>query len=233
MNTLEDRERISVIIPVYNESRNIDTLLGSLMPMKGQCEIIFADGGSSDDTVKRIEDNGGVVVRCPKKGRANQMNHGASLAKGEILWFLHADSIPPAAALSQIRKILNSGHKIGCFPVRFDSKCPLMFLNALLSNLRVRLRNIAFGDQGIFLYRTLFEELNGYAAIPLMEDYRLSMDVTKAGLRIGMARGKMTTSQRRYLEYGRLRTIWRMQVLQRRFRRGDDIEEIARAYSAK
>ena len=233
MNISADRQGISVIIPVYNESQNIDTLLDSLMPMKEHCEIIFVDGGSSDDTAKRIESRGGLVVCSPQKGRANQMNYGASLVKGEILWFLHADSIPPRAALSRIRDVLNSGYSIGCFPIRFDSKCPLMFFNALLSNLRVHIRNIAFGDQGIFLRRTLFEALNGYAAIPLMEDYQLSLDVTKAGLRIGMAKGSITTSERRYVTYGRLRTIRRMQTLQRRFRRGDDIEEIARAYNAK
>ena len=227
-----DSGRISIIVPVYNEGRKMDKLLDFLMPLRGQCEIFFVDGGSSDDTVKQIADRGGTVAVSPQKGRAYQMNHGASLSSGEILWFLHADSFPPAAALCQIREVFAAGYKIGCFPIRFDSQHPLMVLTALLSNLRVRMRNIAFGDQGIFLHKALFEALGGYAAIPLMEDYQLSLDVTKATLRIGMARGKIITSQRRYLAQGRLKTIGRMWSLQRRFRQGDSIEEIARAYNS-
>jgi len=225
-----NHERISIIIPVFNESGNIDNLIEYLLPLKEQCEIFFVDGGSSDDTAKRIEEKGLKVYLAPKKGRANQMNYGAHLSGGDILWFLHADSIPPKGALLYIREILNSGYKIGCFPLRFDSKCPLMFLNAHFSNLRVKMRNITFGDQGIFIQRNLFESLNGYAVIPLMEDYQLSIDIKKAGLHIGMAGGKITTSPRRYLAQGKIKTIFKMWRLQRMFRRGDDIEEIAKAY---
>jgi len=226
-------DSVSIIIPVYNESKNIDSLLDFLAPKRGQCEIVFVDGGSSDDTVARIKDRGETVVLSPCKGRANQMNHGASLAAGEIFWFLHADSKPPADALYQIREVLDNGYRIGCFPIQFDSNHPLMLVNALMSNLRVCVRNIAFGDQGIFLHRALFAEIGGYAAIPLMEDYQLSLDAAKAGCRIGMARGKIVTSARRYVKHGRLRTILHMQLLQHRFRRGDDINEIARAYNRR
>lgn len=234
MPTSKDRARISVIIPTYNESSGIGAMLGFLSPLIGRCEIIFVDGGSSDDTIKRIEsfriwDRPPVFI-SPKKGRANQMNYGASLAAGEILWFLHADSIPPVAALPQILKVMDSGYKIGCFPMRFNSRHPLMLLTAMLSNMRVRIRKIAFGDQGIFIRKDFFDELGGYAAIPLMEDYRLSIAVKKAGIPIGMASGYIRTSERRYVNNGRLKTIWRMWMLQLRFRRGDDIEEIARAY---
>jgi len=226
-------DKISVIIPVYNESKALDALFTALTPFKDQCEIIFADGGSNDGTAELIARNGGMVVQSPQKGRANQMNHGAEAATGEILWFLHADSLPPADALSQIKEVLGKGYRIGCFRLRFNSKHPFMLIHALLSNQRVRVLNIAFGDQGIFLQKSLFEELGGYAPIPLMEDYKLSMDARKAGYSIGMATGKIITSARRYQLNGRLRTMWRMQMLQRRFRRGHDIEEIARAYDRK
>ena len=225
-----DKDIISVIIPVYNESKGLDALFALLAPFKNRCEIIFVDGGSSDGTARLVEEKGGMVLHSPK-GRANQMNCGAAAASGEILWFLHADSAPPPDALSQIREVLGRGYSIGCFPLRFSSKHPYMIIHAWMSNnIRVRLLNIAFGDQGIFLRRALFEELGGYAPIPLMEDYKLSLDARKAGHSIGMARGAITTSDRRYQANGRLRTMWRMQVLQRRFRRGDSIEEIAKAY---
>ena len=224
---------ISIIIPVYNESENIGAFLEYLPALRDQCEIIFVDGGSSDDTVRQIEGSGGTVLISPDKGRANQMNYGASHANGDILWFLHADSAPPKNALSLIRDVINKGYKAGCFPIRFDSRHPLMFIIAFLSNfLRVRIRNIAFGDQGIFILRSLFQELGGYAVIPLMEDYQLSLDVKKANLKFGMAKGKIVTSGRRYKMYGIVKTTRRMQILQRKFRRGDDIEEIARMYDS-
>jgi len=224
-------QSISVIVPVYNESAGVGGLLRFLSPLREQCEIIFVDGGSSDDTAKTIGDRGFTVVSSPQKGRAYQMNHGASLSGGDILWFLHADSLPPDGALTHIRDVLGSGYEIGCFPMRFDSIHPLLLIISFLSNnLRTRKRNIAFGDQGIFLQRWLFEEVGGYAAIPLFEDYQLSLDITKNGLKFGMAKKKITTSARRYREHGRTRTMLRMWWLQIRFTRGDDIEEIARAY---
>ena len=223
------KTEISIIIPVYNESEGLAALFAVLEPLKDECEIIFVDGGSSDGTPEMIEKLGGTLLRSPK-GRANQMNHGAAAAKGEVLCFLHADSTPPASALSQIREVLGRGYRIGCFPLRFSCNHPFMLIHALLSNLRVRVRGIAFGDQGIFLQKSLFDELGGFASIPLMEDYQLSLDVSKAGYTFGMAKGKMITSARRYMAGGRLRTMWRMKKLQRRFRRGDNIEEIANAY---
>ncbi|MCL2852706.1 MAG: TIGR04283 family arsenosugar biosynthesis glycosyltransferase [Defluviitaleaceae bacterium] len=225
-------KRVSIIIPVYNESKGIGALLSVLAPLQSRCEILFVDGGSGDDTVNLLEERGDVVIRSPK-GRANQMNHGATAASGEILWFLHADSIPPKDAVSQIHEVLGEGYRIGCFPIKFSGNHPFMRIHAFLSNnLRTRILNIAFGDQGIFLHRSLFEELGGYAPIPLMEDYKLSMDARKAGYSIGMAKGKIITSDRRYQANGRLKTMWRMQMLQRRFRRGDNIDEIAKAYNS-
>ena len=221
---------ISIIVPVENESEAIGALLELLKPMKERCEIIFVDGGSNDDTVSQIESMGYKAVQAPVKGRANQMNHGASISGGDVLWFLHADSSPPEDALIQIGNVINKGCKAGCFRIKFDSKHPLMLYNSIASNMRVRIRKIAFGDQGIFIRRQLFEELGGYAPIPLMEDYQLSEDIKKAGLAFRLAKGKIKTSARRYRKYGMLKTMLMMQALQRRYRRGHDPEEIAKAY---
>ena len=223
---------ISVIVPIYNESSNIDKLRSLNAFLGCDCEMLFVDGGSSDDTVALLENEGIMVIKAPEKGRANQMNYGASIASGDILWFVHSDSIIPADPVSMIRRVLAKGSKIGCFRLRFDSKSLLMHLTAWLSNLRVKTRGIAFGDQGIFIKKDLFTEIGGYAPIPLMEDYRLSLDVKQAGYKIGIARGKIITSERRYLKGGRWKTIRMMWSLQKQFRRGNDIEEIARRYEA-
>lgn len=99
-----------------------------------------------------------------------------------------------------------------------------------MSNLRVRLRNIAFGDQGIFIDRNYFYELGGFAETPLMEDYQLSMDIKANGEKIALTGTKIETSERRFVQKGRLRTMMRMQRLQYMYRKGKDIDMIANLY---
>ena len=230
----QQKSRISIIIPVYNESSSISVLLYQLTDLKDNCEIVFVDGGSADDTVAQIEAMGFFAVVSPKKGRANQLNHGAALSGGEILWFLHADSVLPPNPLEQITQAVENGYMIGCFRLKFDCTSPLMRFTAFCSNnIRTAIRNIAFGDQGIFIKRKLFEKLGGFADMPLMEDFQLSIDVKKAGIRIKLLNAKITTSARRYKQGGRLKTIFLMWHLQRRYRKGESVEEIEKIYNRK
>ncbi|NLV89529.1 MAG: glycosyltransferase family 2 protein [Tissierellia bacterium] len=222
-------KKISIIIPVYNEALVISKLMDNLDQFKDESEIIFVDGGSKDNTKSIIEKRYRVVL-SPKKGRANQMNYGASLSSGDILFFLHADSHLSPHALERIHEVIEKGHKAGCFKIQFDSKSLLMKVCGFMSNLRVWLRNIAFGDQGIFILRDYFYELGGFREIPLMEDYQLSMDIKADGEKIGLARAKIRTSERRFLANGRLKTMARMQRLQYMYRKGVDIEVIAKLY---
>lgn len=228
MNIKQDK-KISIIIPVYNEALIIHKIMDNLEQFKSCCEIIFIDGGSSDGTNRIIAEKYRLEF-SPKKGRAHQMNYGASLSKGDILLFLHADSFLPSDALAQIHNIICQGYKAGCFKIRFNSRSTLMKICGFMSNLRVRLRNIAFGDQGIFISRDYFYKLGGFVEIPLMEDYQLSMDIKADGEKIGLANAKIETSERRFVENGRLKTMARMQRLQYMYRRGKDIEVIASLY---
>lgn len=223
------KNNISIIIPVYNEATTIKKLMDNLEQFKDHCEIIFIDGGSSDGTDRIIQEKY-YIVHSPKKGRSSQMNYGASLSEGNILLFLHADSLLPSACLDQIQKVISQGYRVGCFKIKFDSKSILMKICGFMSNMRVRLRNIAFGDQGIFITRKYFYELGGFKEIPLMEDYQLSMDIKDDGEKIGQAKTKIVTSERRFLKDGRLRTMARMQRLQYMYRKGKDVELIARLY---
>lgn len=225
----KSNKKISIIVPVYNEAPAINKLIDNLEQFKDYCEIIFVDGGSDDGTDRIIEKKYKLFY-SPKKGRSYQMNYGASLSKGNILLFLHADSLLPDDAPGQILKIIRRGYKVGCFKIKFDSKNILMKICGFMSNLRVRLRNIAFGDQGIFINKSYFYELGGFAEIPLMEDYQLSMDIKADRKKIALAKAKIETSERRFVKNGRLKTMIEMQRLQYMYRKGKDIDVIANLY---
>ncbi|HLR20717.1 MAG TPA: TIGR04283 family arsenosugar biosynthesis glycosyltransferase [Tissierellaceae bacterium] len=228
MNT-RSRNKVSMIIPIYNEATVINKLLINLDQFKDYCEIIFVDGGSSDGTDRIIKKKYDLVY-SPKKGRANQMNYGAKLSKGNILLFIHGDSILPRDALTEVHRIIDKGYKVGAFKLKFDSNNVLMKICGFMSNLRILLRNIAFGDQGIFIRKDYFEKIGGFLDIPIMEDYQLSMDIKTDGEKIALTKTKITTSERRFLDNGRLRTMARMQKLQYMYRKGEDIEKIANLY---
>ncbi|MBU5428301.1 TIGR04283 family arsenosugar biosynthesis glycosyltransferase [Tissierella pigra] len=227
--SIKSDNKVSIIIPVYNEASNINELMDNLAQFKDCCEIIFVDGGSNDGTDKIIQEKYSLVY-SPKKGRSNQMNYGAKLSKGEILLFLHADSLLPHDFLNEIHKIISQGYKVGCFKIKFNSKNFLMKICGFMSNLRVRLRNIAFGDQGIFIVRDYFYELGEFRDIPIMEDYQLSMDIKDSGEKIALGKAKIETSERRFIKNGRLKTMIRMQRLQYMYRNGEDIKKIANLY---
>lgn len=226
---IKGARRISIIIPVYNEADTIEKLIASIKVYKNDCRIIFVDGGSTDYTAKMIEPEFELIY-AQKKGRANQMNAGAAHSAGDILLFLHADSRLPQNFADEIHRIMAAGNRVGCFKLKFDSKSPLMKICGFMSNFRVRFRNIAFGDQGIFITRAFFDAIGGFQDIPIMEDYQLSMDIKARGEKIALAKTKIITSERRFVQNGRLKTMAKMQKLQHMYRSGRDVNEIAKRY---
>lgn len=203
---------ISIIVPVYNEKDNILKFQENLKQLEGDFEVIFSDGFSTDDTYDKIKFN---KIR-ETKYRGNQMNAAVKYAKGGILWFLHADTVIDK---NSIRAIENANAEVGCFKLKFDTKNLYLQFLAYCSNLRVKYRNIAFGDQGIFITRKLFVELGGYKEIPIMEDYELSIMIKKRGIKIKQLNLPIMTSTRRFTENGILKTNIMMQKLQARYRK--------------
>ena len=219
--------KISLIIPIYNESRTIDAMLAQLDALPGNWEILFADGGSSDDTVAQIG-NKYPVLHCPK-GRANQMNHAAQQATSDVIWFVHCDSRIPRDAHSQISRAVSRGAEWGCFHIGFDYKGLFMDCNTFFSNRRAK-KGIAFGDQGIWIKKELFTAMDGFPDLPIMEDYEFSLRLKAARHPICQLPGQIITSGRRYEKQFPPKTMWQMFYLRCLYRRGTDIQEIARRY---
>ena len=219
--------KISLIVPIYNESKTISTMLDQLEDLPGDWEILFADGGSCDDTLAQIDDRF-RVLKAPK-GRANQMNYAAGQAASDVVWFVHCDSRLPRDAHAQITEAVEKGAQWGCFHIGFDYDGPFMGCNTYLSNRRAR-RGITFGDQGIWARRDVFESLGGFPDLPIMEDYEFSRQLKAAGIPICQLPGRIITSGRRYEKRFPLLTMWQMFYLRCLYRSGVDIQEIARRY---
>jgi rSAM/selenodomain-associated transferase 2 len=198
---------ISVIVPALNEADGIVDTLQALQDMRLRgVEIIVADGGSTDDTATVCAPLADRVI-IGATGRARQMQAGAALACGSVLWFLHADSRAPGDADRTIATALGSGRRNwGRFDVRFKHAGLLLGVVATLMNLRSRLTGIATGDQGIFVTRKLFERVNGFPQIPLMEDIALSR-LLKRHSRPACLHEQLITSARRWQAQGTLCTI--------------------------
>lgn len=221
--------KISIIIPIYNEEKTIEKLLDSLTPLKGRCEILFVDGGSTDNTRQIIGEQ--YPVFTSEKGRAKQMNFGAARSTGDVLFFLHCDSEVPKTALEEIEEVMKH-HKAGCFGIAFHSRHFFMWTCRVISNHRVKDRKVMFGDQGIFIDRNLFFEVGMFPDMPILEDYQLSLTLKERGIRLGMAKHRIYTSDRRFEgnTVTKLKVMWKMNRLRAMYRDGVAIEKIAALY---
>lgn len=217
--------KITMILPIYNESKTIGNMLEQLENLPGDWEILFADGGSRDDTLTKIGDRY-TVLRAPK-GRANQMNFAAGQASGDVFWFVHCDSRLPQDAHAQISGAVAKGAKWGCFRIGFDRSGLFMAYNTVMSNLRAK-RGTPFGDQGIWIKKEVFDSMGGFPDLPIMEDYEFSRRMK--GTPVCQLPGRIITSGRRYEKGFPIITALRMVHLRHLYRSGVDIQEIARKY---
>lgn len=219
---------ISIIIPIYNEEKNIIKLQDNLAKLKGNFEVIFCDGGSSDKTKDLIKTTF-TLINCPK-GRANQMNYGSEVSNGDVLFFLHCDSVIEEDVIIKIQNEIDRGCKLGCLKLKFDNEIIWMKVCGYMSNLRVKLRKIAFGDQGIFITKELFQEIGGMPNLPIMEDLEFSLMLKRKKYYFKQIDSQITTSSRRFLDKGIFKAMTQMQKLQLQYLCGRDINEINKEY---
>jgi rSAM/selenodomain-associated transferase 2 len=220
--------RITFVVPVLNEAAGIVASLEALAPLRARGhEVIVVDGGSEDGTPGLARSRADRVLVAPR-GRAQQMNAGARGAAGDALLFLHADVRLPLDADRMVLEALAT-RLWGRFDVRLDSPRALLALVGAMMNLRSRLTGIATGDQALFVRRELFEQLGGYAEIPLMEDIELSSRLRRTG-RPACLGARVLASARRWEARGALRIIVLMWRLRLAYFLGADPARLAERY---
>jgi rSAM/selenodomain-associated transferase 2 len=220
--------QVSIIIPVLNEARSLPAILSACQD-SGVGEIIVADGSSDDGSAEVAERLGALVVQSPR-GRARQMNAGASVASGTILLFAHADTLLPAGFGDEIVRILSRPKVVaGAFRLRIDASAPTYRLIEKLVNWRSALLNLPYGDQALFLSSETFLKAGGFPPLPIMEDLEFVRRLARLG-RIGLSSRSVLTSARRWEKTG----VWKMTLINQAaiwsYLAGTDPDRIARWY---
>jgi rSAM/selenodomain-associated transferase 2 len=208
---------VSVIIPAYHEEKALPSTLDALFRQTGDYETIVVDGGSTDGT-RQVLRNYGVdfnaspithhpsrVLLTAPKGRASQMNAGAKAARGEWLMFLHADTVLPARAISRLNA-MEADHAIqaGGFLHQFSGHDWRLRLISFLDNFRCARSRIIYGDQALFVRRSLFEELGGFPEQPILEDVAFCERLLRRTTPLLLA-PPVVTDSRKFVQMG----VWR------------------------
>jgi glycosyltransferase involved in cell wall biosynthesis len=190
---------VSVIIPTYNEFKNTQALIYFFEKEIKNCsdiEIIFVDSPLSNDNISTIVQKQKYLL-SPKSGRSHQLNYGASMAKGDILCFLHADVRPPISFIRDILNAVEKGFEFGFFAYRFDPSTTLLNFNARFTHRKGMFAG--GGDQIHFIRKNTFKNLGGYNTdFCIMEDFDLMRRIKKAGLSYTIISKFATVSSRKY-----------------------------------
>ncbi|MHA4846519.1 TIGR04283 family arsenosugar biosynthesis glycosyltransferase [Flavitalea antarctica] len=198
---------ISIIIPVYNEEKHIVPTIELIRQHDTEnlvSEIIVSDGGSKDDTINTAALTNCRVISSPRKGRAAQMNYGAEHAKENLLYFIHADTIPPKGFSTDVKRAIQSGAGAGCFMLAFDHDH--WFLRTLCWFTRFNVGAFRYGDQSLFIRKPLFRSHKGFREDHVvMEDYELVTRISDQSEFI-VIKKPVITSARKYLENGLFKT---------------------------
>lgn len=215
---------VSVVIPTYNEEKVLLHNLGELFAQSGDYEVLVVDGGSTDRTLAVLEE---LQVKPPihgnphpprhlvmaPKGRASQMNAGAKAAAGEWLLFLHADTILPMGAIRRLN-VMEADHRIqaGGFMHQFSCNDWRLKLISLLDNFRCTRSRIIYGDQALFVRRSLFEELGGFPHQPILEDVAFCERLIKKTSPLILS-PPVVTDARKFLKMGVFRSFIRVLLI--------------------
>ncbi len=221
-------DKISIVVPVLNEEKTLEATLQRARSGTN-IELIVVDGGSKDNTVAIAENNSDRVLQT-EPGRAQQMNAGAAIATGDILLFLHGDTLLPKNFDRRIRETLNYNHTIaGAFDLKIDAEDPGLYWVERGVKLRSRWLQLPYGDQGIFMRSFTFQRLGMFAPMPLLEDFDLVRRLQKLG-QIAIVPDPVLTSGRRWQKLGVWQTTWVNQLTIVGYFLGVPVERLAQWY---
>lgn len=221
--------RLSVIIPVLNEGAIAGDYLGQF-PYGEEIEVLIVDGGSQDQTVAVCQQFPVQVLTSLIAGRAQQMNFGAQRARGDILLFLHLDSRLPPDFLRIIDQTLQVPKVIaGAFQLAIALPGGRYRWLEKMILWRSQVWQLPYGDQGLFMGKKPFQQLGGFADLPLMEDYELVQRLKALGS-VAIAPARVTTSGRRWQKLGLVRTTLINQAIVVGYHLGIDPKTLARWY---
>ena len=201
---------ISIVIPVLDEEKALPATLASVLAQRGAFEVVVVDGGSRDATCSTARASPGVRLIAASRGRGVQMNAGARSARGEWLLFLHGDTVLPAGALEAIAA-LPLPVVAGCFRQSFNHPHPLLSIISRLHNWRCARTRIMYGDQAMFVRRTVFERLGGFPEADL-EDVKLSERLREYAAPVLLPE-TVVTDARKFLAHGILRSFIRIVLI--------------------
>ena len=221
--------QVSIVIPTLNEAAAIGQTLEAVTRLAGVCEIIVADGGSSDATVEIAAKHGARVLESPK-GRGIQLHAGAAASTGKALWFLHADTCPPVGAAEHILRVLeNPGIAGGNFDLCFDGASrSARFLTRMYPHFRKL--GLCYGDSGSFCRRSAYERAGGFQPFPIFEDLDLIKRLKRCGRFVHLS-CQITTSSRRFEGRSFTRTFVRWMGMQVLYWMGVSPHTLGRLYS--
>jgi rSAM/selenodomain-associated transferase 2 len=222
---------VSVIIPVYQDAEALAEVLADLISVEQVIkEVLVVDGSDDPDVPDVLSEysNARLIKTVPQ--RAGQMNLGAEQAKGDVLWFLHADTQLVGNISEDLAAFYQSdNHLWGRFNVSLDSNHLMLKVVASMMNHRSKVSSICTGDQGIFVRKKTFEQVGGYPSQALMEDVELSKKLKRLS-RMYIPQGRLITSSRKWLENGILKTIVTMWYLRFIYWLGASPDTIHRIY---
>ncbi len=220
---------ISIIIPVFNEATTLPLTLPPLVAMPN-LEVIVVDGGSGDRTVALAQSYGATVFTAPQPGRAPQMNYGASQASGDIFLFLHADTqLPPDFPHWVEMTLAKPGVIVGAFQLQIADDRPALRWVERLVQWRSHYLALPYGDQGLFIAKSDFEQWGGFPDLPIMEDFVWVRQMGKQG-KIAIAPAAVHTSARRWQRLGLLKTTGINQLMILGYTCGINPHRLARWY---
>ncbi len=220
---------ISVVIPTWNEAAELPETLRRLRLIPEVTEIVVSDAGSSDDT-QTIASQFGAHLVIGARSRGGQLRRGAHAGTGEVIWMVHADTWVPSESGQEIARVLSDSDVAGgAFVKEFRDPPWLTRGSAWRCRFRMRHFQFAYGDQALFVRRTVLQAIGGVPDVPLMEESLLCTAIRRHG-RMGLTNAVVSTSPRRFRQRGVLRTYLRMGWIHLRFCLNTSPETLRRLY---